>query len=101
LDTDNGLLWRFVWNDTTTFETDGASGDPRVTDGEFMGSTPATRNPAGTVTVTANSCNDLTFEYDVDYPGLGSGTRQLVRPFSIETQGYACRDRQARQDALP
>ena len=72
-----------------------------VTDGEFMGSTPATRNPAGTVTVTANSCNDLTFEYDVDYPGLGSGTRQLVRPFSIETQGYACRDRQARQDALP
>ena len=72
-----------------------------VTDGEFMGSTPARRTSAGTVTVTANSCNDLTFEYDVDYPGLGAGTRQLVRPFSIETQGYACRDRQARLDALP
>ena len=72
-----------------------------VTDGEFMGSTPARRTSAGTVTVTANSCNDLTFKYDIDYPGLGAGTGQLARPFSIETQGYACRDRQARQDALP
>lgn len=72
-----------------------------ATDGEFMGSTPATRNPAGTVTVTANSCNDLTFAYDIDYPGLSAGQRQLVRPYSIETQGYACRDREARLEALP
>jgi hypothetical protein len=71
-----------------------------VTDGEFMGSTPASRTSAGTVTLTANSCNDLTFTFDVDYPGLEPGSRRLVRPFSLETQGYACRDRQARQDAL-
>lgn len=71
-----------------------------VTDGEFMGSKAATRTPAGTVTLTANSCNDLTLEYDIAYPGLEGGTDQLVRPFSLETQGFACRDREARQDAL-
>lgn len=71
-----------------------------VRDGEFMGEKVATRSLVGTVTVTANSCNDLTMAWDLDYPGLEAGTRRLVRPFSLETQGFTCRDPQARLDAL-
>lgn len=71
-----------------------------VDDGEFMGSRRATRAIAGTVTVNANSCNDLTMTYQMTFPGLDSGTRQLVRPFALETQGYTCRDRDARVDSL-
>jgi hypothetical protein len=71
-----------------------------VRDGEFMGTKPAERSSAGSVTVTANGCNDLTLSYDLDFPGLSSGTRRLQRPFSLETQGFACRDRQARLEAL-
>ncbi len=71
-----------------------------VDDGEFMGSKPAIRMPAGTVIVTANSCNDLTMTYEMTFPGLDSGVRHLVRPFAIETQGFACRDRDARLESL-
>lgn len=68
--------------------------------GEFMGPKPAIRTPAGTVTLTANSCNDLTMTYQMAYPGLDNGIRQLVRPFALETQGFTCRDRAAREDSL-
>jgi len=66
----------------------------KVTDGEFRGSKRATREIVGSVTLTANSCNDIRFDYD--YAGLGSGTRRLQRLFSLETAGYDCRDYEAR-----
>ncbi len=71
-----------------------------VEGGEFMGPKNAIRTPAGTVTLTANSCNDLTMTYQMNFTGLDSGVRQLVRPFALETQGFTCRDREARVDSL-
>ncbi len=71
-----------------------------VTNGEFLGSKVAERTVAGTATLTAESCNELTFTYDLGTLGLGSGTVTLTRIFSLETAGYACRDQTARLDAL-
>ena len=68
----------------------------RVTGGEFRGGKPAVRETVGNVTLTAKSCDDLEFSFDYSTLGLGSGTRRLQRPFSLETAGYECRDYAAR-----
>jgi hypothetical protein len=68
----------------------------KVTNGEFRGSKRAEREIVGSVTLTANSCNDLSFEYDYSSLGLGTGTRRLQRLYSLETAGYDCRDYEAR-----
>ena len=70
-----------------------------VTQGEFRSDKPAQRRTVGQVTLTANNCNDITMEYDYNGLGLGSGTRQLQRLFSLETAGYDCRDYAARVKA--
>ena len=73
-----------------------------VSNGEFFGRKPAERTTIGSVTITGNSCNDLTLDYDLDLhgigTGLGSGTKRLQRLFSLETAGYVCRDLEARMD---
>jgi hypothetical protein len=68
----------------------------RVQGGEFMGDKPASREAAGTVRLTANSCNDITFEFDYAQLGMGSGSHRLERLYSLEIAGYDCRDYQAR-----
>ena len=68
----------------------------RVSGGEFRGGKPAARETVGNVTLTAKSCDDLEFSFDYSTLGLGSGTRRLQRPFSLETTGYECRDYAAR-----
>ena len=71
----------------------------RVSNGEFRGSEPAEREPAGSVILTSRSCDDMGFEYDYTALGLGAGSRRLQRLFSLETAGYDCRDYQARMAA--
>jgi len=68
----------------------------KVTHGEFLGSKTAERAVVGSVTITGNNCNDLSFQYDLGDLGLGSGTKHLKRRFSLETAGYVCRDLEAR-----
>ena len=70
-----------------------------VYQGQFLGSKAAARQRVGSVTIKANSCNDLTFHYDLDDIFMGTGTRHLHRLFSMETAGYTCRDRAARIEA--
>lgn len=69
-----------------------------VSNGEFMGSRTADRSLVGSVTLKANNCNDLTLDYNLEAIGLGSGTRQLERLYSLETAGYVCRDLEARME---
>lgn len=71
----------------------------RVSNGEFRGSRPADRETVGSVTLTSNSCNDLTFDYDYRSLGLGTGSARMQRLFSLETAGYDCRDYDARVEA--
>jgi hypothetical protein len=68
----------------------------KLGNGEFRGNMAAERQVVGSVTLTSNSCNDITFEYDYDGLGLGQGSKRLQRQFSLETAGYDCRDYQAR-----
>jgi hypothetical protein len=53
----------------------------------------------GSVIITANDCNDLSFHYELDDINLGSGDEKLQRRFSLETAGYVCRDLDARIEA--
>jgi len=71
-----------------------------VTGGEFMGSKTAERAVIGTAVLKAVSCDNIRLEYDLSSMGLGTGIRRLERSFSLETQGYACRDNEARLEAL-
>lgn len=71
-----------------------------VTNGEFMGGTTADRQVVSTATLRVESCDELTLTYDLTSLGLGSGTATLRRVFSLETAGYACRDLEARRDAM-
>lgn len=68
-----------------------------VTNGEFLGPKTADRAMAGTASLAAVDCNKLQFSYDLTSLELGSGTVTLKRLFSLETAGYACRDRAARE----
>lgn len=70
-----------------------------VTDGEFASGKAASRRTVGNVTLKANSCNDLSLDYDLGELELGAGSKQLQRVFSLELAGYACRDMQARIDS--
>jgi len=71
-----------------------------VQDGTFMGTEPAQRSEAGTGRIKAFGCNQLVLSYDLNAIGLGDGALGLQRMFSMETAGYACRDAQARIEAL-
>jgi len=71
-----------------------------VQNGQFMGNQAADRSPAGSVTLKAYACNNLALVFDLTNIGLGEGAYGLRRLFSLETQGYTCRDVQARLDAL-
>lgn len=99
-DKDGGLLWLTAANfhdvaaDSVDLEIE------LVTNGEFLGGKMADREVVGTATLTAESCNELTFTFDLEALGLGSDTVTLSRIFSLETAGYACRDQAARLDAL-
>lgn len=68
----------------------------RFSGGEFRGGKQARRELVGAVTLTSLSCNAVAFSYDFADIGLGRGERRLVRPFSLETAGYECRDFGAR-----
>jgi len=70
-----------------------------LSQGEFRSDRPAQRRTIGQVTLTANSCNDITLDYDFSTLGLGSGTKRLQRLFSLEIAGYDCRDYAARVEA--
>ena len=71
-----------------------------VTNGEFMGDKTADREVISTATLRVESCNEMTLTYDLSSLGLGMGTATLLRLSSLETSGYACRDLEARLDAL-
>jgi hypothetical protein len=112
-----GWLWKqeaFLFLSWFTFDPDGKPlwltgggrylpGDTKVTldltlvtDGKFMASTPATRTAAGTVELTAFSCNRLKLDYDLSPIALGNSSMHLQRLFSLEIAGFACRDRASR-----
>jgi len=71
-----------------------------VTHGQFLGTEEAEREIVGTARIVAQECNSLILEYDLEGIGLGSGTEILQRIFSLEIQGYACRDIQSRINHL-
>ena len=71
-----------------------------VTNGEFLGSKTADRQPLHEAYLVVESCNRLGFRYDLDELGLGRGSIYLKRIFSLETAGYACRDIQSRLDTI-
>ncbi len=71
-----------------------------VRGGAFLGSQAAERRVVGDVHLTAHHCNDLTLEYELEDIGLGSGSTRLMRPHSLEPAGYACREFEARIEAL-
>jgi len=71
-----------------------------VTSGEFLGDKIADREIVGSVTLTAENCNELVPDFNLEQLGFGSDTVTLSRIFSLETAGYACRDQIARLDAL-
>ncbi len=64
--------------------------------GAFLGSAEPESVSAGTATLSAESCAELTLDYDLEDLGLGSGSITLVRSFTLETAGYACNDLEAR-----
>lgn len=67
-----------------------------VSGGEFLGNRTAERQVVGQVKISAHSCNNLGFEYDMSTIGLGTGTTRLSRIFSLELAGHTCRDMGAR-----
>lgn len=67
-----------------------------VSGGEFLGDKRAERQVVGQVKVSARSCNNLGFEYDLSPIGLGAGVTRLNRIFSLELAGHTCRDMGAR-----
>jgi hypothetical protein len=71
----------------------------KVNHGEFMGNKTADREVVGSVTIAGSNCNNLRFDYDLTDIGLGTGTQNLHRLFSLETAGYTCRDLEARIEA--
>ena len=71
-----------------------------VTNGRFLGAQEADREVVGSARLFARDCNSLILEYDLEAIGLGSGTEMLQRIFSLEIQGYACRDIESRIDRL-
>ena len=71
-----------------------------VQDGTFMGPQNGTRIDAGMGSLKAFGCNRLVLTYDLNNIGMGDGGFALQRIFSMETAGYACRDAQARIEAL-
>jgi hypothetical protein len=71
-----------------------------VSNGQFLGEQLADREVIGSARLVAQDCNSLILEYDLEGIGLGSGTEILQRIFSLEIQGYACRDIQSRIDRL-
>jgi len=104
------LSWYTYDNDGNTLWLTGAAqfeiGDTRitipielVTNGQFLGTKVADRNVVGSVIITANDCNDLSFHYELNDLNLGSGDERLERRFSLETAGYVCRDLEARVEA--
>jgi hypothetical protein len=104
------LSWYTYDNDGNTLWLTGAAqfeiGDTRitipielVTNGEFLGTKVADRDVVGSVIITANDCNDLSFHYELNEINLGSGDERLQRVFSLETAGYVCRDLDARIEA--
>jgi hypothetical protein len=68
----------------------------RLEKGTFRGGDRADRIVIGEVTITANNCDDLGFEYDYGGLGLGTGQARLKRVHSLETAGHDCRDYTAR-----
>jgi len=71
-----------------------------IQNGTFMGSLNGSRVDAGSGRLRAIGCNQLTLTYDLNPIGLGESGAILQRIFSMETAGYACRDAQARIEAL-
>lgn len=90
---DGELLWLTGAN---TYDIEGTSeltfDIELVTNGEFLGPKVANRAIVGTATLVAYDCNDLELTYNLNQIGLGSGTIQLRRLFSLEIQGYVCSD---------
>jgi hypothetical protein len=98
-DSQGGMLWL-----TGVAEFDPGASEVtvpivKVSNGQFRGGQAADRETVGSVTLTSNSCNDLTFDYDYSSLGLGTGSRRMQRLFSLETAGYDCRDYDARVEA--
>jgi hypothetical protein len=71
-----------------------------VTNGEFMGSKAADRQPLPEAYLVVENCNRLGFRYNLEELGLGRGNIYIKRLFSLETAGYACRDIQSRLDTI-
>ncbi len=98
--TDGSNLWLVADTFHDTAEDSVDLNIQLVTSGEFMANVQADRSDVGSATLTAENCNEMTLEYNLESLGLGSGTVTLVRIFSVEMAGFACRDQQSRIDAL-
>lgn len=99
-DQDGNMLW-------LTGAAEVAQGDTRAVvpilltgGGEFMGTRNAIRSIVGQVVLSAKSCNDLQFEYELSSLSLGQGTKRLERLEGMEVAGYNCRDYEARQESV-
>lgn len=98
--TDGSTLW-LVANNFHDIAADSVELNIQlVENGAFLGKKPVDRTDVGSATMTVESCNEITFEYDLASLGLGVGSITLTRIFSLEIAGYACRDQTARLDAL-
>lgn len=63
-----------------------------VSGGAFLGNKVATRTPAGSISLTVKSCNEIEMGYNLSNIGLGQGSDTLVRIASLEIAGYVCAD---------
>jgi hypothetical protein len=95
-DTEGNMLWLTGAAEFEQGENQVAIPIENVSNGEFRGSRSADREVVGSVTITSNSCNNLSFEYDYSGVGLGVGQRRMKRLFSLETAGHDCRDHEAK-----
>lgn len=114
-------LWKqelMVFLSWSTFDSDGAPlwltgagrylpGDTQVafelvtvTGGQFLASAEATRTVAGSVELTAVSCNRIDLDFNLDPIGLGASSLELKRLYSLEIAGFACRDLEAKLEEI-
>lgn len=71
-----------------------------VTNGEFLGGKRADRQQLHEAILQVEHCNRMAFRYDLEELGLGQGSVNLKRLYSLEMGGYTCRDTQSKLETI-
>ena len=69
----------------------------QVSKGEFLGEAGGQRIQAGSLNLRAISCGQIDVDYNLSAVGLGSGTTNLQRLFSLEIAEYGCSEKSIQQ----